>query len=162
MKPIVLFVFFLTYTLQTNAQAKFPKHIDKRLREASVDYAIKNGLPLCFIDADIVYDTAGTPLLKLFSQNVTKKNIDTYTIEVYCYGEDNEPVNHDSKGTNVYVGISQEIKPSLSDVYFPDIWALDGYDKTSKVDVYLIKVHFWDGTSWTPKDKRVTLIESDK
>ena len=56
MKTIVLFVFSLTYILQINAQTKFPKHIDESHRKVSIDYAIKNGMPLCFIDVEVDYD----------------------------------------------------------------------------------------------------------
>ncbi|MFH1297351.1 MAG: hypothetical protein ABIJ04_08785 [Bacteroidota bacterium] len=160
MKTIVLFVFLLTYAMQIIAQPRYPHHIDEHRRKVSVEYAMKNELPLCFVDVIVDYDTAGTPLLKLFSQNVTTKVIKTYTIEVYCYDRNNAPVHHRSKKTNVYVGNSEYLTPSLSDVYFPDIWVLDGYDNTSKVKVYLIMVHFWDGTDWIPKDKKVTLIQS--
>jgi len=160
MRTMTLVVFCLAFYLPLPAQTRYQQPLDENLRRAGIEYALKNELPLCFIQATLEYNTAGILLLKLFSQNVTRKIIDTYTIEVYCFGQNNLPVAHETKKTYAYTGIYMDFKPSLTNVYFPDIWALDGYKKTTRVKVYLIKVNFWDGTSWTPKDKNVTLIEA--
>mgnify|MGYP006863438515 CR=1 FL=1 len=162
MRTISCIVFFVVCVLQLNAQPTFPKHLSQNLRETSINYAKQHGMPLCLMDAVVEYNADTIPVLKLFTQNVTMKNIETYTIEVYCYDKHKQPVYNSSTQTNVYVGNSQDFKPCLSDVYFPEIYTLEGYDSTTKVKIYLKKVFFWDGDIWTPNDKKVTLIESGR
>ncbi len=160
MKTIALFVVFLAYVLQANAQTRHEKPPDEHRRKASIDHAIRNNLPLCFVEARLEYDTALLPVLKLFAQNVTKKVIHTYTIEVHCYDEHSAPVRHETKNTGLFVGNSESLTPSLQDVYFPDIFILEGFKNTTRVKIYLAGIQFWDGTSWTPTNKAITLIEA--
>lgn len=164
MKAIFTIVFSLVGFLQIPAQtpSRFQQPLNENLRHSMIDYALKNGMPLALIEVTLEYDTSGIPILNLFAQDVTLNVITQYTIEVYCFDKNGAPVNSSITGANVFVGNSQEYTPSLSDVYFPDTWFLNGYKNTTRVKVYLIRVSFWDGPDWTPIDKRVTLMESKR
>jgi len=162
MKAIFTIVFSLIGFLQILAQtpSRFQQPLNENLRHSRIDYALKNKMPLVLIEVTLEYDTAGIPILNLFAQDVTLNVITQYTIEVYCFDKNGTPVNSSITGANVFVGNSQEYTPSLSDVYFPDIWFLNGFKTTARVKVYLIRVKFWDGPDWIPSDKRGTMIES--
>lgn len=160
MRTIATSFFLLLITFQLHAQKGIPIIIEESFRETRSEYGRQNGLPLVFLAAEISYDMEGTPVLRLLVQNLTHKTIGPYTIEVYCYDNDNRPVNHEKKGTNLFVGKSQFLTQCLWNTYFPDSWELKGYPKATRLKIYLRQVDFWDGASWIPSDKSLTLVES--
>jgi len=158
MKVFLIFIFFISGLMTLYAQNIIYPKIDSA-QQKRIDKSIQNGIPLFFLSAEIWYDAAGTPELQIITKNISEKDVDAYTIQVYCYNNFNEPVNHYLKGTNVFTGISQDKLEAGKTVYLNDEWKLYGYDNTTKVKVYLKKVHFVDGKAWIPKDKKNTLIE---
>lgn len=116
------------------------------------------GVPLFFLSVEVWHDDIGTPEVKIITKNICQKDVDAFTIEVHCYDNYNDPVNHYSTSTNIYKGVSQDILKAGKTVFLSDTWTLYGYDNTTKVKVYLIKVHFTDDTIWIPKDKTLTMV----
>lgn len=119
----------------------------------------EQGIPLFFLSAEVWYDAIGTPEVKLITKNISDKDIDAYSIQVYCYNNFNEPVYHYSKKTNIFSGISQDVLKAGKTTFLNDEWTLYGYDNTTKVKVYLTRVHFINDSTWYPKDKKITMIE---
>ncbi len=160
MKTIVVFGFLMISLMPAQAQRRYQLLVSESQRRAANDRATKYDWPLVFIAAELQYDTAGIPVLLLLAQNTTLKTIDKYTIQVLCTDESNQPVVHQKTGATAYTSKSDEMKQGLWDAYFPDVYLLEGFKKTSRVKVYLTHVQFWDGTSWIPKDKNATKIET--
>jgi hypothetical protein len=160
MKTTVLLLFCIILNSQLFSQTQ-TQHIEDSIRKAKTDFSIKNKIPLCLLEVEIIFNEIGTPVLNLMVQNVSKKSIDAYTIQAYCYDNFNKPVSHYLKSTNVFTGISQEMQAPDRDNYMPERWTLFGYENTTRVKVYLTKVHFYDNTTWSPTDKKITMIKSE-
>jgi len=160
MKTLVAFILFLIFLMPAQAQRRYQLLVSESQRSTANNLAERNDWPLVFIAAELQYDTAGIPVLLLLAQNTTLKTIDKYTIQVSCYDEFNQPMVHEKTGARVYTSKSDEMKQGLWDPYFPDVYLLKGFKKTSRVKVYLTHVQFWDGTSWIPKDQNATMIDA--
>lgn len=159
MRKIICIFIILICAVSLNAQTLSAK-LNDSIRKDHIEKAKKNGIPLCFIDVEVTYNIIGNPEVNVIPQNVSSKGIDAYTIQVYCYDNFNKPVNHNLKQTNLFSAISQDYQAPYRDNYLASTWTLYGHENTTKVKVYLVKVHFWDGTTWTPKDKKLTQLNS--
>jgi hypothetical protein len=158
MKYLFICSVLLVFYFHTTAQNVMYPNIDS-IQLVKIKKFESIGIPIFFLTAEVGYDAIGTPEIKLIPKNISKKDIDAYTVQIYCYNNYNEPVNDQLKNTNIFTGTSQDILKAGKTVSFNDSWTLYGYDNTTKVKVYLKKVHFTDGTLWVPKDKKITLVE---
>jgi len=149
------------------------KYIRDSLEDAKYIRFIKRGVPIYFVSAEVNFNSIGTPEANLVVKNISKKVIDAYEIKIYCYDRFDRPVRHYATNSNVSEGISQEkIGPNgingskISEDYYccGDTWTLYGHDTTTKIKVYLSKVHFTDGTRWiSPALNTMTINgESDR
>ncbi|MBE0648651.1 MAG: hypothetical protein IH596_12815 [Bacteroidales bacterium] len=160
MKTVVVVVLFMISLMPAQAQRRYQLIVSDSQRNAADNRAAAHEWPLVFIAAELQYDDTGTPVLLLLAQNTTMKTIDKYSIKVLCIDEFNQTVAHEKTGNRAFVSKSDEMKQVLWDTYFPDVYLLTGFPKTSRVKVYLTHVQFWDGTSWIPKTPEETLIET--
>lgn len=152
---IIILVFMSVSNLAQNVL--YPK-LDS-IQLVKIDTFKAHGIPLFFLSAEVWYDAIGTPEVRIIAKNISNKDIDAYSIQVYCYNNYNEPVNHYSNQTNVFNGISQGVLIAGKTTFLHDEWTLYGYDNTTKVKIYLKKVHFTNDSIWFPKDKKITMIE---
>ena len=113
----------------------------------------KMGSPLMLINAEVSFNSIDKPEANITVVNISNKIVDAFTVEILCYNNFNQAVNHYLYRKNIFKGISQEeinIGESLD-----SIWDLFGYDNTTKIKVILKKVHFKNNTTWIAKTNNV-------
>ena len=149
-------MFFMVIT--SYGQTLEQQEADK-LRKIQVENGKKFGLPMVLIDATVTFNSIGIPVVNVLPQNIGSKSIDAFTVQISCYDNFDKPVTKAGSESNIFIGISQEYQASGRDNYVWCSWVLNLNENTTKVKVYLKQVHFWDGTTWSPKDKKVTMVE---
>ncbi len=113
----------------------------------------KMGSPLVITNAIVSFNSINNPEANITVINISNKIIDAFTVEIFCYNNFNQPVNHYLYRKNIFKGISQEeinINEPIS-----CFWDLFGHDNTTKIKVVLKKVHFKNNSTWTAKNNNV-------
>ena len=127
--------------------------------ENRIAMAVKKNIPLVFHSADIDLNEIGIPKVGLQLKSISSEIVDAYTVSIYCYNNFNEQVNHYASNSNVFNGISQE-RINSNSFNRGEVWTLYGFDNTTKVKIFLIKVHFENGKTWISPDKKLMMIEA--
>jgi len=141
---------------ENEALEKERDEIDALLRTDSIIKKYqKLGSPLAFSKCYVSFNSIGVPEVNVERINITADIIDAYTVDVSCYDNFNRPVKHYLYSNNIFNGISQvEI---LSMEKGESSWELHGYDNTTKIKVFLKKVHFTNGKTWIPKSNPIQI-----
>lgn len=89
------------------------------------------------------------PKAEVRLKNASKKTLDALEIGFYCYDNFNEPANG-ILNEHLAGGYSQDkMHPGAVDTYE---WDLTGHDRTTKVNTFIRRIHFTDGTVWNYTD----------
>ncbi len=119
------------------------------------------------ISSWVEYNAIGNPEACVVILNGTKRTLDAYEADIFCYDNFNRPVRHYSSGSNRFRGLSQDrIEPGEYNAQradpevwdkrlwlYVDTWTLFGHENTTKIRVKVVRAHFTDNTVWTPRQE---------
>ena len=114
--------------------------------------------PIAIVEPKVNFNSIGNPEAFMKFINISNKVIDAITIDIYCYNNFNNPVNHYLHKTNLFRGIAQE-EFSQNEESF-GIWTLYGYDNTTKFKAIIRQIHFKDNTKWINNKNDAISIKS--
>jgi hypothetical protein len=119
-------------------------------------YKLLNYPPIEFVSALIVSDEF-SPVLKIEVHNNQSRTVNAFRCKVECFTNFGEPVRGVSR-TNFGTITNQETIEPGQDGGVGTTYSLWFKDGIGKAKVTLLKVHFSDGTIWTPKpDQKITI-----
>jgi hypothetical protein len=124
--------------------------VEAKRKKALEDEYKKTKIPLKVVRTEVSFNSIGIPEGNVTIQNLTKKTIDAYEVDIYCINGYGKPVYHYYYDTNKFEGISQRNSLKFGDSQ-SDTWTLYGHENTTKIRAVIVSVHFTDGTVWKKK-----------
>lgn len=108
-------------------------------------------------EAHLSNNSIGHPEVSIKVRNIGNFTIDAYDVEIHCYNRYGEPVL--KYNSNICKGTSQNVLHK-NKIDF-STWTLYGRELTTKVKIFLLRIHFTNGKTWLNPNKNITKIEAE-
>ncbi|WMI81074.1 hypothetical protein [Anaerotignum sp. MB30-C6] len=126
------------------------KDVEYSMETKTANITAKPGselLPPITVYTELTYDVNGTPELNFVLYNLSDKDIESYSIMVYCYDKDWIPIiKKNTKSNFLYFGGDNILIKGneIAEKYI----MLEGLNGTEAYDLVVQEVIFTDGTAW--------------